>query len=534
MNDFLKQLQQDITRIWTGLSRTQQLVFGAVALASVVAIAMLVVWAQTPEWSPLFTNLDDNDAGQIVSKLKDAKIPYEITGSAILVPKNRVNELRLTMASQGLPQGGTVGFEIFDKNQFGMTDAMQKLDYQRALQGELTRTIESLDGVETARVHLVIPEKDLFSDNSEEPTAAVVMKLKMGAKLQPEQVKTIAHLIAKSVEGLKEANVVITDVDGRNYSDGAGLGKDDGLNPELTLTQLDVKKQIESGVRKNLQATLDRVLGVNNSVVTVAADLDFSQQETNMETYTPVNKAPDGTGYGILRSTQEEKERYNGQAAMNGGVPGMASNINGGANNSLTTYQASESAGGPGTYEKSKETKNWEDNKVVTRRIKAPADIKRLSVAVVVNGDLDAQQLADLKTMVSAAAGADKSRGDTVVVTAQKFNDAAEKAEALQFAQAKNQEQVLNYIKVGAAILIGIIALVLLRRGLMGKQEPFEDGPLALEGFDVDGRMAAPVSIGSIGEDDRKTHLQKEISKVVKQQPADVAKLLKSWMLEDE
>lgn len=534
MNDFIKQLQQDILRIWTGLSRTQQIVFGAVTAASVAAIVLLVLWAQTPEWSPLFTNLENADAGQVIEKLKEAKVPYQVSGSAIMVPKAKVHELRLAMASAGLPQGGSIGFEIFDKNQFGMTDALQKLNYQRALQGELVRTILSLGGVESARVHLVIPEKDLFSDNAQEPSAAVVIKLKMGARLSPEQAKTITHLVSKSVERLKYSNVIITDVDGRNYTEELGLGREHGIaSPELTLSQLEIKKQIEGNLRKSLQSTLDRVLGPSNSVVTVAADLDFSQQETNEERYTPVIRNPDGTGNGILLSSKELHERYDGAGKANGGVPGVTSNINAGANASLPTYQASESAG-PGSYTKDDLTRNYIPNKEIRRKIKAPAEINRLSVAVVINGELEPQQLADLKQMLSAAAGTDLARGDTVVVTAQKFNDTIQKAEEKELATLKQQEQVQGYVKIAIGMLVGIIALVLLRRGLAGKQEPFEDGPLSLEGFDIDGRLAPPVSIGTIGEDDRKTHLQKEIAKVVKQQPQDVAKLLKSWMIEDE
>lgn len=534
MNDFIKQLKQDLTRIWTGLSQVQRIVFGAVAVASVAAIVLLVLWAQTPEWSPLFTNMEEQDAGQVIEKLKEAKVPYQVSGTAILVPKSKVHELRLEMAAKGLPQGGTVGFELFDKNQFGMTDALQKLNYQRALQGELVRTIQSLEGIETARVHLVIPEKDLFSDSAEEPSAAVVVKLRAGAKLKAEQVKTVAHLVARSVEGLRVGNVVITDVDGRNYSDEVGGNEDGMASPEMTLSQMEVKKQVESGLRKNLQATLDRVLGPNNSVVTVAADLDFSQVETNEETYQPVIRNQDGTQTGILRSTKELRESYNGAAAPNGGIPGVASNINGGANASLPTYPASESAGVPGAYSKSDLVRNYEVNKNVTRKIKAPAEIKRLSVAVAVNGELDPQQLADLKQMISAAAGSDAVRGDTVVVTAQKFNDTVQKAEEQELAKVKQQETIQSYLKILVGVLIGIAALFLLRRGLAARAETYDETPLSLEGFDVDTRMAQPASIGSIGEDDRKTHLQKEITKVVKQQPSDVAKLLKSWMLEDD
>ena len=536
MNEFIRQLQQDITRIWSGLTRVQQMVFALVAIVSVVALVMLVLWAQTPEWAPLFTNLDTADAGQIVQKLKEAKVPYEIEGSAIMVPKPKVAELRLTMAAQGLPQGGTVGFSIFDKNQFGMTDALERIDYQRALQGELARTIDSLDDVESCRVHLVIPKKDLFSDDQDPPTAAIVVKLKLGDQLTPEEARTIVHLVSKSVEGLKESNIVITDTDGRNYTDDLNLDQSgDGLSPQLSLAQLQVKKKIESNLRHNLQSTLDRVLGPGNSVVTVAADLDFSQDEINSKTYSGSILTGTASETGMLISSQVSKESYNGNTSgMVGGVPGVTSNFNGGANGGLPSYQATSSAGaGSPSYSKSDEVHNYQPNETIDRRIKAPAVVKRLSVAVIVNGNLSAPQLSALKQMVMAASGAEASR-DTVVVTAQKFNETQEKQEAQQAANEQSQKQLQGYIKLGAGVLIGIVALILLRRGLGGAPKEEEEGPLELEGFNVDGRMAAPVAIGTVGEDDRKTHLQKEISKVVKQQPTEVARLVKSWMIEDD
>lgn len=532
MGEFLRQLQADIGRIWSGLSRTQQVVFAGVVAASVVAIALLVIWAQTPEWTPLFTNLENQDAGTVVEKLKEAKVPYQVSGSAIMVPKTRVHELRLSLAAQGLPQGGTVGFELFDKNQFGMTDSLQKLNYQRALQGELIRTIQSIEGVDNARVHLVLPEKDLFSDTAQEPSAAVVLKLRSGARLSNEQVKSVLHLVAKSVQGLKEANVALTDVDGRNYTEELGLGRDSSAgNPDLTMAQLDIKKQIESRLARSLQGTLDRVLGANNSVVNVSADLDFSQQETNAEIYEPVTTGEGSGSMGILRSTKEMRENYDGAPRDAAGVPGVTSNVTGG----MTTYPASGSQGaGSGRYDKSDNVRNYEITKTVKRQIKAPAEIKRLSVSVLLNGEFEPQQLADFKQMIEVAAGANATRGDAVVVTAQKFNDEARVAEQKAEAQQQQQSQVQNYLKIGIGLLVGVIALVLLRRGLLGRGGDGEDGPLSLEGFDVDSRMAPPVAIGTVGEDDRKTQLQREITKVVQNQPATVSKLVKTWMIEDE
>lgn len=528
MNEFFSQLQSDIGRIWSGLSRTQQILFGAVAAVSIAAIVLLLVWARSPEWAPLYTNVTEADAGQIVQKLKDAQVPYEISadGKSILVPRSQVHELRLSMAAQGLPLGGEVGFEIFDKNTFGMTEAVQKLNYQRALQGELSRTISSMEGVEQARVHLVIPEPDLFTDTAESPTAAVVLKLYPTSKFAPEQAKTIVHLVSKSVKGLTPANVVITDVNGRNYSDELALGQDNPLSPEQSIKQLEYKRQAELGIRKNLQGMLDRVLGPNGAVVNVVAEMDFSQQETNQETYEPVITRPDGTSSGILRSEREYHERWDGSAASSGGVPGTATNI--------PTYEASESVSvGPGGYEKVDHTRNFEVNKSVQRKIKPPAELKRLSVAVAVNGELEEDQIADLRQMISAAAGVNEARGDTVVVSALKFNDTLAKAQEQAFAKAEAQEQTQFYLKIAAAVILGIVALILLRRGLRGKpkDEELPDlGPLTLEST-VRQDLA---EIGQIGEEDRKTHLQREISKVIKSQPDEVARLVRSWMLEDE
>lgn len=528
MNEFLRQLQSDIGRIWSSLSRTQQILFGAVAAVSIAAILLLLVWARSPEWAPLYTNVSEADAGQIVSKLKDAQVPYEISpdGRSILVPHNQVHELRLQMASQGLPQGGAVGFEIFDKNTFGMTDAVQKLNYQRALQGELSRTISTMEGVDQARVHLVIPAPDLFTDSAQSPTAAVVLKLVPNTKFGPPQAKTIVHLVAKSVEGLTPSNVVITDVNGRNYSDELNLDGNDPLSTEQSLKQLDYKKQTEQGIRKNLQGMLDRVLGPNMSAVTVVAELDFSQVETNQETFEPVVTGPDGSRSGILRSERDYDERWNGAAGENGGVPGTATNI--------PTYEASESTMvGPGTYAKSDHTRNYEVNKSVQRKIKPPAELKRLSVAVAVNGEPDEEQIANLRQMIAAAAGVSEQRGDTVVVSAMRFNEDAAKAQEEAFAKEEQQKQTQDMLKWVAVGILGFVALLMLRRGLGRKEEEEEVpemAPLSLEST-VKQDLA---EIGQIGEEDRKTHLQREINKVIRGQPEEVARLVRSWMLEDE
>ncbi len=206
------------------LSPSKQMLIAAVALISAVAFAVLIFVANRTEYRPLFTNLTSEDAGEIVKKLKDAKTPYEITadGKGILVPADKVYELRLTLASEGIPQGGGVGFEIFDRKNFGMTEFVQKLNYQRALQGELSRTIAQLTGVEQARVHLVIPEKSLFKDNEKPATASIVLKMKSNRALKDSEVQGVVHLVSSSIEGMDAEHVTILDSRGKILSKGGG------------------------------------------------------------------------------------------------------------------------------------------------------------------------------------------------------------------------------------------------------------------------------------------------------------------------
>lgn len=518
MPEFLKQLQADFTRIWGGLGPTQRMLLGVVAVAAVGVISALVFWAQTPDWTPLFTNLDSRDAGEIVAKLREQKVAYQIGegGGAILVPSKDVHELRLSLAGQGLPQGGTVGFELFDKNTFGMTDFNQKLNYQRALQGELARTITQMSGVEQARIHLVLPQENLFSDpeKDKEPTAAVVLKLRPGTSMEVGQVKAITHLVAKSVEGLKDSNVTITDVMGRNYSDEFGLAGGAG---EMTMRQLDIKRSYEKEIKKNLQALLDRVLGPNGAAVNVSAEINLDQVETNKEMYSPV-VSPEGSASGLVRSYKETTERYTGAPGASG-VPGTQTNI--------PSYTANGS-GGAGNYEKTDVLRNYELNKEIERKVKQPVEIKRISVAIAVNGNPPAEQLTELRNMLAAAAGIDQARGDTLVLSAMKWNDKFAKEQAAALDSAASSANTQNILKIGGLILLGIIALLILRRAVRGNQNPRFDMPVPL-GYD-----AEVAELEGIGATDRKSQLTKEITKVVKKQPSEAARLIRTWMIEDQ
>ncbi|MBI6545163.1 MAG: flagellar M-ring protein FliF, partial [Cyanobacteria bacterium NC_groundwater_1444_Ag_S-0.65um_54_12] len=402
MNEFLQQIRSDLTRIWSALSRTQRLLFLVIALGFIVAVVLLIAWAQSPDYQPVYTNLDETDAGAIIEALQTAKIPYQLSpdGKRISVPGPRVAEVRLQLAQKGLPAGGgQLGYaELFDKGQlFGQTDALQRLNMRRALQGELGKTIKTMAGVENARVALAIPEPSLFSesDQGSEPSATVLLKLKPGTAFGKEQAQTIVHLVAKSVERLREHNVIIADTVGHNYTQELNFGDEES---QLSASQLDVKRSFETNLRRNLQGMLDRILGVNGAVVQVQSEFDFNRVELNQEIYQPVLQTPDGTRSGLIRSQREAVEAYVGRPQVAGGAAGTAANI--------PTYQASESMGSnQGDYRRTEVTRNYEINKEVKRQQKPPAELKRLSVSVALNGDIAEEQRQSLETMIAAGAG---------------------------------------------------------------------------------------------------------------------------------
>jgi flagellar M-ring protein FliF len=392
--------------------RVRQVSLGVVALLSLVFFALIVIQARHVDYQLLFGNLATGDAAAVVARLKEQKTPYRLEdgGKAIFIPADRVYETRLDLAGSGLPQGGGVGFEIFDKQSFGMTDFAQKINYQRALQGELARTIASLSPVEGARVHLALAEKRLFREQQEKSTASVIVKLVPGSKLNEGQIQGIVNLVAGSVEGLDASQVSVIDSGGRVLSKAPEEEGNGPLAPGMLRYQQTVEKRLEQGA----QSLLDRALGLGNSLVQVTAALDFSQRERMEETYDPAATA--------VRSEQTSAEKSGDAVA--GGVPGVQSNLK-------------EDAGSSGTTSASRteETTNYEISKVVSKLIEPVGTIKNLSVAVLVADKLvpgkggqeptyqprTEQELTAIENMVRSALGLQSQRGDQLVVISRPF-----------------------------------------------------------------------------------------------------------------
>jgi flagellar M-ring protein FliF len=546
----LRQALNPFLSVWGRLSRTQQIGLGAISLAVIGVLFFASSVARQPDLGVAFSNLSDEDEATVVAKLKDAKIPYELASNGtVKVPSAQVNDAKLALAGSGIagkPATGS-GFELFDQNNFGQTEFTQTVNYQRALENELARSIGRMDAVEWARVHLVIPKATLFTSQQKDPTASVILKLKAGKKFDRAQVRSVANLLTGSVEGLKAANVSIVDNNGNT------LTQDDSADgsPGLTSRQLELEQSYENTTEQNLQALLDRVLGPNKAAVRVSSAMDWDQIEQTAETYTPGDptQAP-------VRSSHEVTENTTGGASQAGGVPGPASNT---GNGNVPTYQAGTGTGSS-TQKTDKQTQ-YELNKTVQKVVRAPGAVKRLSVSVLLDDDPsnpDPVLQQNVQNAITAAAGIDPNRGDQLIVTPMAFNRQEMQQAETQMAEAAQREQVLSYGRLGALAIGPVLLLIVLWLVLRGGKrravapvaspvpsvaEVLADLTAGVERVPVAADApvnptAAPRMPGRslaqpIAEDPQKVYIRDQIQSLAQHNPAMVAQLIQTWMDED-
>lgn len=530
LSDFTGRLQN----VWGGMNQGQKMLFILLTTVLVAGIATVFLYSGKPDYAPVFSSSDPAESGKVVDSLKELGIPYRLSqgGTRVEVPQDRVYEARMQLAQKGLPSKGS-GFELLDKNTFGLTSFLQKVNYQRALQGEIERTIMQLEGVEGARVHLVIPEDKLFSEEAKEPTASVVVKLRPGATLRDIQVQAIANLVANSVEGLSPERVAILDDRGNILASGTGGASDIVSVANLTATQLQMKKEIEETLTRQIQSMLEGALGYRQAVVRVNADLDFERREGEKEIYEPV-----AGGEGIVRSTQEVEEKYQGSAPLAGGKPGVSSNI--------PVYGGESTSKQENNYNRRESTTNYEMNRILERFTSSPGKIKKLSVAVLVDSNLPQEAVEKVRKVVQAAAGIDPGRGDIIMVEALPFNRSMEEEEAKILASQK----LMNLLEL--LVKYGIIAFLILLFYSLGKKilvaavtpeevtaevyEEEEKERTYMEEIEpVTPSLARPIELSP--EERMKLELQRkmeeEIKKLVETNPEDATKLVRSWLSED-
>jgi flagellar M-ring protein FliF len=453
---------------WRGLSRGQQLLLLGVAVVLPVLLFVGSQWVSEGQYVPLFASLTAEDAGAIVSQLKAAKVPYRVGGNGeqILVPADKAAELRLKMAVQGLPLGGGVGFEVFDKTAFGVSDFTQRLNYQRALQGELARTIGQLREVARARVHLVLPQASLFAERERPASASVFLKLQPGTHLGREQVRGVVNLVASSVEGLSPDRITVVDTDGRVLSVGGDTGG--AASPR----RMEAKSGVEEGLERRVQGLLDATLGAGQAVARVSAVLNFDQIEKTEEKFDP---------QGVLKQKTKTTETNKGRtsAALNpAGAPDIGEPQTG-AN--LTQNEGNRDS----------ESTTYEVSRVVARTVTPPGELRRLSVAVMLNVPVkvtqdaekkdvrepaprSAEELEKIRKVVMGAVGFDDKRGDEVTVVEMPFDTAALDRErgALEGPPAEGAlaKPWVSYVLAGGAVVLvlaglAVVVTILRQRG---------------------------------------------------------------------
>lgn len=474
------------------LGSQQKIVF-MVAVAAIIAVVVgTILWSRQPDWKVLFSNLNEKDGGSIAAILEQQNIPHRYSDSgALLVPAERVHEVRLKLASQGLPRGGMVGFELMENQKFGVSQFAEQVNYQRGLEGELARTIQSIGSVQSARVHLAIPKPSVFVREEQKPTASVMLNLYPGRTLDAGQIAGITHLISSSVPQLPASNVTVIDQSGALLSQLKSKLTEAGLDP----AQIKYVRELENSIIKRIDEILDPLLGQDNFKVQVAADVDFSQTEQTAESYRP-NNTPESTS---IRSQQNNETASVNQAA--GGVPGALTNqppvpataplTSPPTGNTPTTpakpgEQAAgkidaagvtaplNAAGQPISTSKNA-TINYELDKTIRHTRQGMGNIRRLSAAVVLNHRKDVDktgkpitkpipdaEMKQINELVREAMGFSKERGDTLSVANAPFT-AIDKSEN-ELPLWKDPENVSFLKDVLKYLLIaGIVAFLYLK-----------------------------------------------------------------------
>lgn len=414
------------------LPMQQKLAAAAVIALAVALIAGSWLWARTPNYAVLFSNLSERDGGNIIVALQQMNVPYKFTesGGAILVPQTQVHDVRLKLASQGLPKGGLVGFELMETQKLGLSQFIEQINYQRALEGELARSIQTLAAVQGARVHLAIPKQSGFLREEQKPSASVLLNLHAGRSLEPGQVAGITHLVAASVPHLPAANVSVIDQNGNLLSTTDDAREKTGLDA----SQLKYVQELEESYVRRISAIVAPLVGPDNFRAQVAADVDFSRVEQMAESYRP-NPAPTQAA---VRS-QQISEAGGPAAAGAVGVPGALSNQPPvPATAPLTTPAAGESTSAIAATNvvntRRDATVNYELDKTIRHTRQGVGAVRRLSVAVVINHrrevdangkvtmkPLSANELEQITDLVREAVGYSKERGDTLNVANSPF-----------------------------------------------------------------------------------------------------------------
>ena len=509
--DYFKSLGQFIGR----MNPSQVMMLFGVVAGIIVGAVLVVGWFSDVTYSRLYSDIDDSEAGEVITYLDANKIPYQFSanGRAIEIPSSEVYRTRISLAAEGLPQSGSIGYSLFDKNNLGMTDFLQNMNFRRALEGELTRTITQLNEVQAARVHIVMPKERLFKDDKQDATASIVLKLAGNSGLSKRQISGISHIVAASVEGLKPSNIAIIDYEGNMLSS----GQDDDPIAGLSGSQMEVRKNVETYLEEKAQSMMDGVLGCDKSFVRVTAELDFQQLERTSESFDP--NAPS------VRS-EERTKTINSSSDKQTDVNESTAD-----DNSETTIT------------------NYELNKTVEHMIDAVGGISRLSVAMMVDGVYNEVENADgiaeqiyqprsqeeldnLSAIVKTAIGFDSERNDQMEIVNLPFDRHNFDSDREALDAMYTREFYVDLGKKVGTVLLVLIGLLYLKKKSSKlfaamvtlvpakAPQPLNASPEAFE----------PEEVPPIVMEKRKPTLVDQMQKAAKNEPEEMAKVIRTIM----
>lgn len=516
--EFMTQLFEQIKKIWTGFKGWQKTSITSVLVIAILGTVLFVLSTSNQEMEALYTNLGAQDAGKIVAKLNEKNVNYKIAdeGKTILVPVADKYQLRLDLA-QEIDLSGVVGFESFNETRFGETDTDKRVRFLVALQGELTRTIEELDEVENAKVHIAMPSPSLFIREEKEPTASVLLRLKPYAKLKPEQVKTVMSFVSTSVEGLKPENVTIMDVYGNLLSEGLADDNSSVIQlSKISTEQLAIKQKYEKDLARSVQSMLEPMLGEGKVVVRANVTMDFDQIETQSEIY----------GDAVLTSEQTKEETSKGTTASSGGNPADE-------NMGDSSYGEISGSSGNNEYQLTEKIRNYEVNKTVEKKIGTPGKITHVTLSVLIDGDITSQQKDEIAKAAGMAAGIDAARGDQIAVVNMPFSsEDAQTSEEEQAPTGLNMSPYYMYIAAALFGLIVILAVVIIfnRRKRIQREKEIA---LALQKQAEEAKEEINLEAALEPEVQEKKHLRQQVEKLTQSNPEEVAKVLRAWLIEE-
>lgn len=518
-----KQQSTGLKALWQNLSRPGKISVAVLSASFLLALVLFIRHYSTPKMGLLFRGLSSESAAAVIERLNEMGVPYKLGagGREILVEESRVDELRIMLNSDGTLYGGGVGFELFDQTKLGVSESERRLNYQRALQGELQRTISQLEGIEQARVHLVIPEESVFIREKKEASASVVVKLNPLSTLTQEQVKGIVYLVAGSVENLPPENVTVIDTQGRVLSK---VEEEDELTPggsgtSATLAQLEIKRKYEKELEERLSDMLERVLGVGKVVAMVSVDMDFNRVESTEIAY----------GEPVQRSVSRTEERFEGSGTA--GVGGAA-----GTDSNIPSYAEMYGGEGESRYERTDVIENYEVPEILTRSIQAPGKINEITASVIIDnnrGTLTNRQLQELEGLVAAALGLSEERKGHVSVAAINFDTSYLDDTLLAMEQERIAQRRQMYIRYGL-IALAIVAVFVFLLKLLGFVREYleERSALPLAPVPVEPQAALADIMPELPEEKESDTMR--LKEITEKNPETVISLLRMWLMEDQ